>query len=211
MNDINFDHFISWENLLLAWQKASRGKRGKGEVATFEYRLEENLLALQHAFQSGQWRPGDYVNFYIHDPKHRLISAAPFPDRVVHHALCNIIEPVFERSFLKESFANRVGKGNHRALDAAQGYAKRFRYVLSLDIRKFFPCIDHAILRKQLIGKVEDRRLLQIIDLILASGAGVLTAEAESVGFPNDTQHDLMRPKGLPIGNLTSQFWLMFT
>ncbi|MGR9108681.1 MAG: hypothetical protein ACU843_17320 [Gammaproteobacteria bacterium] len=126
---MNFEAFTDWQNLVMARDKASRGKRGKGEVAAFEYRLEENLLDLQRELQTLRWRPGGYVHFFIHDPKRRLISAAPFRDRVVHHALCNVIEAEFERSFVQDSFANRMGKGNHRALDAAQQQAKRFPSV----------------------------------------------------------------------------------
>jgi RNA-directed DNA polymerase len=207
MHRMTFEAFSDWQNLVTAWAKASRGKRGKCEAAAFEYRLEENLLELQSLLQSLQWRPGGYLSFYIRDPKRRLISAAPFADRVVHHALCNVIEPVFERSFVEDSFANRVGKGNHRALNVAQQYARRFPYVLSLDIRKFFPCIDHAVLRGQLAKKIDDERLLSIIDRILESGADVLIDERESMDLPGHDPKGEIRPKGLPIGNLTSQFW----
>lgn len=105
---------IAWENLLLAWRKAARGKRGKRAVAGFEHQVADRLLDLQSALWSGSWRPGGYVHFYIEEPKRRRISAAPFADRVVHHALCNLIEPVFERLFIPDSYANRRGKGTHR-------------------------------------------------------------------------------------------------
>jgi len=126
---------------------------------------------------------------------------------VVHHALCNLIEPVFERSFVADSYANRIGKGTHRALDAAQGYARRFAYVLQLDVRQFFPSIDHAILRALLAKKVRDAGVLWLIDVILASGVGVLAEEYRMVYFPGDDLFAVDRPRGLPIGNLTSQFW----
>lgn len=165
MPEISLLHLASWDNLYRAWQKASKGKRSKGEVAVFEYQLEENLLALQVALLAGEWQPGGYYSFYVHDPKRRLISAAPFADRVVHHALCNLLEPVFERSFIADSFANRIGKGNHRALDRAQQFARRFPYVLSLDVRKFFPSVDHAILLQQLSRKVVDAEVLGSVDI----------------------------------------------
>lgn len=110
----------SWDNLLLAFRKASRGKRGRSPAAAFEYHLEDNVILLQTELREKTYEPGPYQSFYIHDPKRRLISAAPFRDRVVHHALCNVIEPFFERSFVFDTFANRAGKGNHRALDRAQ-------------------------------------------------------------------------------------------
>jgi retron-type reverse transcriptase len=109
-----------WENLRLAYGYAARGKRGKQATAAFEYRLADHLLELQEELATKTYQPGAYYSFYIHDPKRRLISAAPFRDRVVHHALCNLMEPLFERSFIHDSYANRVGKGTHRALDRAQ-------------------------------------------------------------------------------------------
>jgi len=202
-----WEQLAAWENLLLAFRKAAAGKRGRPNVAAFEHRLEDNLLTLRADLMARRYRPGPYASFYIHDPKRRLISAAPFRDRVVHHALCNLIEPVFERSFVADSYANRIGKGTHRALDAAQGYARRFAYVLQLDVRQFFPSIDHAILRALLAKKVRDAGVLWLIDVILASGVGVLAEEYRMVYFPGDDLFAVDRPRGLPIGNLTSQFW----
>ena len=99
-----YQHLYSWPNLLRAWHAAACGKRGHANVATFEYRLEENLLALQAELRDEAYRPGPYSSFLIHEPKRRLISAAPFRDRVVHHALCQIIQPAFERSFIADTF-----------------------------------------------------------------------------------------------------------
>lgn len=201
-----FYKLSSWSHLYSAYQAASKGKRSKPSVALFEMCLEDNLLALQNELRSKAWFTGEYETFYIHEPKRRLISAAPFADRVVHHALCNIIEPPFERSFVKESFANRVNKGNHKAVDSAQKYARQYRYVLQLDICKFFPSIDHMILRRLLSQKIKDIGVLWLIDLIISSGTVKEDENPPSI-FPNDDLIDLMRPKGLPIGNLTSQFW----
>ena len=106
-----YDQIHTWDNLYLGWRKASRGKRGRETAARFEYRLEDNLLQLEEELETRTYCPGPYYSFYIHDPKRRLISAAPFRDRVVHHALCNLIEPLFERRFISDSYANRVGKG----------------------------------------------------------------------------------------------------
>ncbi len=202
-----FDELTSWPNLLLAYQKAARGKRGQPNVAAFEYRLEENLWRLQDELRDRQYRPGAYVSFHIHEPKRRLISAAPFRDRVVHHALCNLIEPVFERAFIPDSYANRVGKGTHRALDRCQEFCRRYPYVLPGDLRQFFPSVDHAILRQILAHRIADAGVLWLIDLILQSGAGVLAHEYDMVYFPGDDLFAVNRPRGLPIGNLTSQFW----
>jgi len=197
----------SWDNLLLAYRRASKGKRGHPSVAAFEFRLEDNILQLQRELQDKTYCPGPYTSFYIHDPKRRLISAAPFRDRVVHHALCNVIEPIFERSFITDSYANRVGKGTHRALDRCQQFARRYRYVLQCDVRQFFPSVDHTILRSILARKLTDPDVMWLADRILESGVGVLSEEYEMVWFPGDDLFALFRPRGLPIGNLTSQFW----
>jgi len=202
-----YEQIYAWDNLLLAFRRAAKGKRGKPPAAAFEYRLEENLLQLQHELETQTYQPGIYHSFYIHEPKRRLISAAPFRDRVVHHCLCNLIEPLFERSFIFDSYANRVGKGTHRALDRAQQFARRHRYVLQCDIRQFFPSIDHARLRGILARKIKDERVMWLIDQILASGRGVLSEEYAMVYFPGDDLFAVTRPRGLPIGNLTSQFW----
>lgn len=198
---------MSWSNLLLAYRKAAKGKRGLPNVAAFEHRLEENLICLQRELQSQTYRPGPYVNFYIHDPKRRLISAAPFRDRVVHHALCNLIEPVFERSFIGDSYANRIGKGTHRALDRCQQFVRRYSYVLSLDVQQFFPSIDHAILQATIARKIDDPDVLRLVDLILAGGKEIHRPEYTMFYFPGDDLLAALRPRGLPIGNLTSQFW----
>lgn len=169
--------------------------------------MEDNLADLRAALLEQTYAPGGYRSFYIHEPKRRLISAAPFRDRVVHHALVNVIEPVFERSFIFDSYANRVGKGTHRALDRCQRFMRLHRYALQCDIRHFFPSIDHAILREELARKVTDPRTLRLIEAILAGGAGISSEGSPIDWFAGDDLFAALRPRGLPIGNLTSQFW----
>lgn len=202
-----FPQIIAWENLLLAYHKAARGKRGKTTVAAFDFGLADRLLDLQHDLMTGAYQPGPYQHFTIHEPKRRLISAAPFRDRVVHHALCNIIEPHFEARFHPHSYANRIGKGTHRAIDQLQSYARQYRYVLRLDIVQHFPSLDHTILKQELFRVIRDEQVRGLIDLILHSGEGVLAGEYDMVYFPGDDLLAVLRPRGLPIGNLTSQFW----
>lgn len=197
----------SFANLHLAWSKARRGKRGRPEVAAFEYHAESNLLRLQEALLAERYRPAGYRSFHIHEPKRRLISAAPFRDRVVHHALCNVTEPIFERGFIHDSYANRVGKGTHRALDRCTAYMRRYRYVLPCDVRRFFPSIDHAVLRAVIARKITDPAVMRLVEAILASGGGVLDEEYQMAWFPGDDLMAAGRPRGLPIGNLTSQIW----
>jgi RNA-directed DNA polymerase len=206
-DDILFPHVISWANLWEAYHKAARGKRGKQAAAAFERKLADRLLHLQRDLTSGAYQPGPYQHFTIHEPKRRLISAAPFRDRVVHHALCNIIEPLFEARFHPHSYANRVGKGTHRAVDQLQLFARRYRYVLRLDIVQHFPSLDHAILKEALFQVVHDEQARRLISVILQSGEGVLANEYDMVYFPGDDLFARLRPRGLPIGNLTSQFW----
>jgi RNA-directed DNA polymerase len=197
----------TWENLYLAYRKAAKGKRGRVAAAAFEYRLEDNLFQLQDELAAGLYRPGAYSSFTIHEPKRRLISAAPFRDRIVHHALCQLLEPAFEHSFIAHSYANRVGKGTHRAINTCQQWARRYPYVLQCDVRQFFPSIDHAILQRTLHRRIQDSGLRRLIKLILDSGSGVLSEEYEMVYFAGDDLFAISRPRGLPIGNLTSQFW----
>jgi retron-type reverse transcriptase len=151
------------------------------------------------------YQPGAYRTFHLIDLKSRLISAAPYGDRVVHHALCNIIVPIFENTFIYDSYANRIGFGTHRALKKFTNFARNSRYVLSCDIRKYFPSIDREILKQLIRRKIKCGDTLWLIDTIIDN-----SNEQETVidYFPGD---DLLTPvtrkRGLPIGNLTSQFF----
>ncbi len=202
-----YPRVCAFENLLLSFEQARQHKRMKPYVAEFEYNLEHNLLRLQEELLSETYQPGAYHNFQIYEPKQRLISAAPFRDRVVHHALCNVIEPIWEARFIHDSYACRVGKGTHRAMLRAHEWTKQFRYVLKCDIVKFFPSIDHEILRNILRRYIADERTLRLAARILASGEGVQDAEYKMHWFDGDNLFTPLRPRGLPIGNLTSQFW----
>ena len=197
----------SFENLYLAWRKARRGKSTKRQVIQFEADLEDNLFTLLDELESGAYQPGRHTNFYVYEPKKRKISAAPFRDRVVHHALCNVLEPIFERKFIHDSYACRVGKGTHRALDRCTHFARRFPYVLKCDVARFFPTVDHQILLEILGRTIADARTMALVSVILENGLGILDEEAPTAWFPGDDLLGPLRPKGLPIGNLTSQFW----
>lgn len=194
-------------NLWTAFHQAARGKRSQPAVAAFEYELETQLIGLEEELHQQSYKPGRYHNFYIQSPKRRLISAAPFRDRVVHHALMNIIEPLFERQFIFDCYANRLGKGLHRALDRCTYYLRRHRYVMLCDVRQFFPSVDHQILLDILSRTIGDPDVMGLIKKILVSGVGVQAGEYEMVYFPGDDLFAAQRPRGLPIGNLTSQHW----
>ena len=202
------------QGMILRWRRFALGiqgplgKRGKSAAATFEFDIADRLLDLQAELDNGDYQPGAYQHFVIHEPKRRLISAAPFRDRVVHHALCNVIEPLFEVRFYKYSYANRKGKGTHRAIDQLQTFAHHYRYVLRLDIVQHFPSLDHTVLKHTLNQVVIDPHVQQLITVILGSGADKLAKINNSVSPTTDS---LLSPSsfshGLPIGNLTSQFW----
>lgn len=194
-------------NLWQGFEKASKGRRSRPSVVGFEYELEKELVALRDELEQETYHPGGYCNFPVHEPKRRIISAAPFRDRVVHHALINVIGPLLERKFIFDSYANQVGKGTHRALDRCTYFMRRNEYVLQCDIKQFFPSIDHAVLREILARTIGDERVMRLTDKILASGRGILDDEYDMVYFPNDNLFAASRFRGLPIGNLTSQFW----
>ena len=201
-----FPQVAGLANLILAYRRARRGKRSRDYVFAFDQMREENLVALRDSLADGTYRPGAYHNFYISEPKRRLISAAPFVDRIVHHAIVNVIEPIFEREFVPDSYACRVGKGTHRALARCRHFVRRYRYYLKGDVVKFFPSIDHEILTRLVRKRIADERLMALIALILRSGKDVLSGERPRVYFPGDDLFSVLRPAGLPIGNLTSQF-----
>ena len=195
----------AFENLWQAAKQAQRGKRFRPNVLAFNHEIEKNLLGLQAELQAHTYQPGEYRTFEIIDPKPRLISAAPYRDRVVHHALCNVIVPLLERSFIDDSYANRTGYGTHRALRQAVQFARSRRYVLQCDIRKYFPSIDHAILKHQLYQCIKCPDTLWLIDTIIDNSN---PQSDELIYFPGDTLlTPLERRLGLPIGNLTSQFF----
>ncbi len=196
----------SFENLMHAARAAAAGKKKRPDVAAFLLRLEPELVQLRRELLAGEYRTGAYRTFEIRDPKPREISAAPFRDRVVHHALTRVLEPIFEKRFSNHSFACRKGFGAHKALERAKEGARRFPYVLKCDIRKYFASIDHEILNAQLARTVKCRPTLELAARIIE---GFSPAEEPAVRyFPGD---DLFSPferrRGLPLGNQTSQFF----
>jgi retron-type reverse transcriptase len=199
-----WDSLVSFGNLVEAARRARKGKRGKHSVLAFDWELESNLIELRDELVAHRYEPGPYRTFLVREAKERLISAAPYRDRVVHHALCAVIEPHFERAFIHDSYACRVGKGQHRAVERLQSFCRRWPFVLKCDIRRFFPSIDHEVLKGLIARKIKDRAVLDLCDKIIA---GSNPQGGAATYFPGD---DLFAPhlrrRGLPIGNLTSQF-----
>ena len=176
------------DNLLLAFYKAQRGKQGKAEVVRYREHLDKRISELQHQLLSDTVRVGEYRTFYVYDPKKRLICAAAFGERVLHHALMNVCHPFFERHLISSTYATRIGKGTYKALEHAHHAMSRYRYVAKLDVRKYFDTVDHAVLKLQLRRIFKDKALLTVFDAIIDS-------------YQTEECH------GLPIGNLTSQYF----
>ncbi|MGF1493948.1 MAG: RNA-directed DNA polymerase [Microcoleaceae cyanobacterium] len=203
-----WSQIIDLDNLILSAYRAQKGKRFRQSVLEFNYNLERNLFQLQTELQDKTYTPGSYKTFRIYDPKPRLISAAPYRDRVIHHALCNVIQPLIERSFIPDTYANRQFYGSHRALRRFTEFARSSRYVLQCDIRKYFPSIDHEILKAKIRHKIKCPDTLWLVDWIIDHSN---PQEPVLDYFPGDSLlTPLLRRKGLPIGNLTSQFFANF-
>ncbi|MDH5739385.1 MAG: reverse transcriptase domain-containing protein [Nitrospira sp.] len=162
----------SFTNLVRAYRKARRGKRGKRGVAEFGLNLERELLALQRSLREGTYQPGEYRLFTIYERKPRVIAAAPFRDRVVHHVVMQMIEPVLDRTVISDSYACRTGKGVHAAVDRYQAWAQTYRYVLKMDIQQYFPSIDHDLLKEKLRQRIKDARVVDLLDRIIDSSIG---------------------------------------
>mgnify|MGYP001378713140 CR=1 FL=1 len=199
---------ISFDNLLLAAKKAQTNKRYYPNVLQFNFNFESEILKLKRDLQQQTYQPGTYRTFEIKEPKPRLISAAPYRDRVVHHALCNIISPILEKHLISDTYANRVGFGTHKALKRFTQFARSSAYSLQCDIYKYFPSIDHQILKDLLQRKIKCADTLWLIDKIIDNSNPQIPV---NLHFPGD---DLLTPlhrrRGLPIGNLTSQTFANF-
>lgn len=195
---------IDYSNLLSSARKAQKGKKFRDSVLKFNYNLENELFQLKKELETHTYQPGAYRTFTILEPKPRVISAAPYRDRIVHHAIHNIVQPIFEKTFIFDSYANRVGFGTHRGLRRFTEFARSSTYILQCDIKKYFASIDHEILKNLIRHKIKCTDTLWLLDKVIDnSNPQELVIEY----FPGD---DLLTPterrRGLPIGNLTSQF-----
>lgn len=183
-----YENGFSFEALLQAYKRARRGKRYRVVALTFAEHLEANILALRNALYSGTYQQGPYHKFIVHDAKKRHIQAAPFRDRVVHQAVHAVLEPLFDQSFIFDSYACRKGKGTLAAIERFEQFARSNTYVLTGDISKYFASIDHGILLQLLAKRIRDKKMLHLCEVVVNSS--------------HETQG-----KGIPIGNLTSQLF----
>ncbi len=191
-----YDELCSHDNLELAFNKARKGKTLKPYVIEFERNLTSNLLQLRNELLFQTYTPKPLETFILRDPKTRKISKSDFRDRVVHHAICNVIEPMFDKTFIYDSYANRIGKGTLNAIKRFDYFKRKvsrnnFRtcFVLKADIKHYFENVDHAILMAILKKKIKDDNLLWLIKRII------------------DNHKTDVKGKGMPLGNLTSQFF----
>lgn len=176
----------AFDNLALAVWKAARGKRHRPDVVQFTTDLDKHLQALADGIMAGNVPRGRYREFYIHDPKQRLIHAACFEDRVLHHAIMNLAEPAFERVLVPSTYACRPAKGVHLAVAQVQANLQRYPWYVKVDVSGYFPAIDHAVLYRLLQHRFKGAGFLQLLWRLI------------------DTYH-AQPGKGLPIGALTSQ------
>jgi len=181
-----FAQTCEFAHLLRAAKKARQGCGWTEETSHFFFYQEPELAALQREMLDGSYRPGAYRFFEVRDPKRRTIAVAPFRDRVAHHAMVAVMEPIFERCFIHDSYATRKGKGTHLAVERAQSFCRRWPWYMRMDVEKFFDSVNHDILLRLAARKIKDRRFLDLLEHIVR----------------NASLSDI----GLPIGNLTSQF-----
>ena len=184
INDL-YDKVTSFENQISAAKKALKGTKSKTESLEFYFNLESNLINLQRELDDGTYEPGAYKYFKVFEPKEREIAVAPFRDRVVHHAIVNVLEPIYEKIFIADSYATRKNKGTHKAVLKSQEMIKKNVWYLK-DIKKYFPSIDQDVMISILERKIKDKPILSLLEKVIRNGGS--------------------EGKGLPIGNLTSQF-----
>jgi len=195
-----FNKIVSVENIFSAWDKFKLDKQEKQDVQQFEWQLEKNIFQLHRELKNKTYKHGAYVSFYIHDPKQRRIHKAVVQDRILHHAVFNIVNPIFEPTFIPNSMSCRVGKGTHKGVynlyaKLRQVSKNGFKpcFVLKCDIKKFFETVDHSKLLSILCRRIKDKDAMWLLEEII----GGFTSQCSNVFFK----------KGLPIGNLTSQLF----
>lgn len=190
-----FEQICDIENLKLAWLKARKQKTSRPSVINFSRRVKQNLEKIKSNLESENPKFSRYIKFKIYDPKERTISVVPFYERVMHHALINVLDPVFERQFIFHTYACRRGKGLHSAIQYLRGKTRNGFYFLKLDIKKYFDSVDHQILKIHLSRIIKDEKCLNLL-------YGLIDSYSLSLPTENET--------GLPIGNLTSQYFANF-
>jgi RNA-directed DNA polymerase len=181
-----FERICNRDNLALAFWKAARGRRQRAEIRKFSVDLDLRLSEIRDQLRDNSYTFGKYHQFTICDPKRRVITAPDFSERVVHHAIMNVCEPFFERKYIDQTYACRVGKGRNVCLAQAVACSRKFSHVVHLDIKSYFDSVSHHMMLEQLSRVFKDLRLLEIFQKIL-------------------TSYHTRRGYGIPIGTLCSQ------
>ncbi len=190
-----FEEIISPENLFSAWDSFKSDKRSKSDVQNFEWNLEQNIFQLHRDLKDKLYKHGPYAGFYITDPKQRHIHKATVRDRVLHHAVFSVVNPIFEPTFIPTSFSCRVGYGTHKGVEALKNITRKVSenntkqcFVLKCDVRKFFDSVNHEILLSIIKKRIKDDDAVWLLNSIVRS-------------------YESAPGKGIPIGNLTSQLF----
>ncbi len=199
---MEYSQLISIENIFQAWDEFKKGKRKKYDVQVFERNLEGNLFHLHGLLKSKTYKHGFYSQFYVNDPKRRHIHKAQVSDRIVHHLLYRYLYPLFDKTFIYDSYSCRREKGTHRAVKRLEKFSRKLSrnyhqdfWALKLDIKKFFASVDHEILLKLIKEKVNNQDVLWLISLVINSFS------------QTEAQIGVRPQKGIPLGNLTSQIF----
>ncbi|MEK9170566.1 MAG: reverse transcriptase/maturase family protein [Patescibacteria group bacterium] len=186
-----FEKIISLENLFLAWDEFKKEKLRKADVIKFEFNLEQNIFSLHYKLKNKTYKHGIYTSFYINDPKQRHIHKASVKDRIIHHTVFLVLYPIFEKTFIYDSYSCRKNKGTHKGIDRLQNLLRKTSknnrqncFALKCDVRKFFQSVNHSILISIIERKIQDKDALWLIKEIINSFSS-----------------------GIPIGNLTSQLF----
>lgn len=207
-----YEKIYDFENLHKAWEEARKGKRYRDDVLIFNANYEEHLIDIQNQLIYGTYEVAKYHTFYVYEPKKRLIMSLPFKDRIVQWAVYRQLFPIYEKSFIYDSYACRRGKGTHKAADRLQYWLRQTErkpepyYYLKMDISKYFYRVDHDILLQILKRRIKDERLLDLLEKII-------NCESTKFGLPLGKEpdevevSDRLSDKGMPIGNLTSQMF----
>ena len=189
-NDL-YEKAFTYDALLNAYHVASRHKRSKHSCFNFELHISKNIQSLYSELHNNKYTPMPYYKFMVHEPKLRMINAPAFRDLVVQHAIYAVVNPIFESTFIDQSYACRIGKGTHRASDYAQSALRSFprqnTYTLKIDISKFFYSIDREVLRLLITQKIKDERMVNLMMVFANQG----------------------EKTGIPIGNLLSQLYAL--
>lgn len=202
-----FANIANIDTLVYAHKKAMIGKRQNNKATTSNYHFMSELLVLQDELQKGAYRPAPYRNRIIREPKVRHIQAPDFRDRIVHHAIHSVLSPFYERHFIPDSYACRTGRGIHRATARIQTFLRHSPvplYVCKLDISKYYASINQTRLKQLLTAKINDPELLALLDVIIDSTNG---GTEHNHLFAPDSYFHTKGPRGIPIGNLTSQLF----